>query len=153
MNNEKTIEVLNSLIEINNDRIEGYETAAKETAELDLKQVFAEFVKTSQRCNVELVNEVHKLGGTPVEETKTTGKLHLAWMDVKAALTGKNRKAILSSCEFGEDVAIDTYHKILKNNSAYLTAEQNTLIGTQHAAIKADHNKIKGLRDMIAAHH
>ena len=33
MKNEKTIEVLNKLIIINNDRIEGYETAAKETEE------------------------------------------------------------------------------------------------------------------------
>jgi hypothetical protein len=31
MEKEKTIEVLNSLITISNDRIEGYETASKET--------------------------------------------------------------------------------------------------------------------------
>lgn len=31
MENEATIEVLNTLITINNDRIEGYETAANET--------------------------------------------------------------------------------------------------------------------------
>ena len=36
MENEKTIEALNTLITINNDRIEGYETAAKETEEQDL---------------------------------------------------------------------------------------------------------------------
>ena len=35
MKEEKTIEVLNTLITINNDRIEGYETAAKETDEQD----------------------------------------------------------------------------------------------------------------------
>ncbi len=35
--NQKAIEVLNSLITINNDRIEGYETASKGTKELDLK--------------------------------------------------------------------------------------------------------------------
>ena len=33
MENEKTIGALNKLIEINNDRIEGYETASKETKE------------------------------------------------------------------------------------------------------------------------
>jgi hypothetical protein len=32
--------VLNTLIIINNDRIEGYETAAKETEEQDLKVLF-----------------------------------------------------------------------------------------------------------------
>ena len=153
MNKEKSIEVLNSLIEINNDRIEGYEKAAKETEEADLKTLFAQFAKTSEKCKVELLNEVRKLGGTPIEGTKTTGKLYRAWMDIKAALTGKDRKAILSSCEFGEDVAVDTYNKALKDNSADLTAEQNSMIGAQHASIKADHNKVKGLRDMVAAHH
>lgn len=153
MNKEKSIEVLNSLIEINNDRVEGYHTAAKETAELDLKNLFTQFAQTSEKCRAELVNEVRKLGGTPIEGTKTTGKLYRAWMDIKAALTGKDRKAILSSCEFGEDVAVDTYNKAMKDDSANLTAEQNSMIGAQHAAIKADHNKVKGLRDMVAAHH
>lgn len=32
-------------------------------------------------------------------------------MDVKAALTGKDRKAILNSCEYGEDIAKDSYEK------------------------------------------
>jgi hypothetical protein len=32
--------VLNTLITINNDRIEGYETATKETEEQDLKTLF-----------------------------------------------------------------------------------------------------------------
>mgnify|MGYP006219800087 CR=1 FL=1 len=35
MKREKSIEVLNSLITINNDRIEGYETASKETEEVN----------------------------------------------------------------------------------------------------------------------
>ncbi len=149
MNKEKTIDVLNSLIEINNDRIEGYETASKEAEEADLKTLFAQFSQTSQKCKLELVKEVVKLGGKPAEGTKTTGKLYRAWMDVKSALTGKDRKTILNSCEFGEDVAVDTYNKALKENSADLSAEQNSLIGAQHAAIKADHNKVKSLRDAI----
>jgi hypothetical protein len=42
MEKEKTIEVLNTLITINNDRIEGYDTAAKETDEYDLKNLFSQ---------------------------------------------------------------------------------------------------------------
>jgi hypothetical protein len=40
MDNEKKIEVLNSLIVINNDRIEGYKTAEAEAKETDLKCFF-----------------------------------------------------------------------------------------------------------------
>ena len=115
MDKEKLIDVLNKLIEINNDRIESYETASKETEENDLKILFAGFITTSQKCKQELVHEVLNLGGTPEEGTRITGKFFRVWMDVKAALTNKDRKAILKSCEYGEDVAVDTYEKALSD--------------------------------------
>jgi len=151
MEKEKTIEVLNTLITINNDRIEGYETAAKETEEQDLKTLFAMFSSTSEKCKRELVAEVTKLGGTPSEGTKTTGKFFRVWMDVKAALSGKDRKAILNSCEYGEDVAKDTYEKALKNDTENLSAEQQTMIKAQHTLLVADHNKVKTMRDSVTA--
>lgn len=150
MDKEKSIDVLNTLIEINNDRIEGYETASEETEESDLKALFSELMKTSQKCKTELVNEVLNLGGTPIEGTRTTGKFFRVWMDVKAALTGKDRKAILNSCEFGEDVAVATYVKVLKNDTEDITSEQQDLLKAQYALIKADHDKVKSLRDIAS---
>ena len=148
----KTIVVLNSLIEINNDRIEGYTTASNETKESELKSLFSEFSKTSQKCKQELVNEVHKLGGTPIEGTKTTGKFFRVWMDVKAALTGKDRKAILDSCEFGENKALDTYKDALKNNIENLSGEEQTMLKNQQMLIKADHDKVKSLHNKLLVH-
>ena len=149
MEKEKTIEVLNTLITINNDRIEGYETATKETEEQDLKTLFTAFIQTSQKCKQELVSEVSKLGGKVAEGTKISGNFFRVWMDVKAALTGKDRKAILNSCEFGEDAAVDTYKNALRNNLSDITAEQQTMLNAQHALIKADHDKIKSMRDAL----
>ena len=71
-------------------------------------------------------------------------------MDVKAVLTGKDRKAILNSCEYGEGRATDTYEKALKDNSEDLTAEQQTMIKAQHALLKADHDKVKSMHDALA---
>lgn len=147
MEKEKTVEVLNSLIIINNDRIEGYETASKETEELDLKTLFAQFIIASQKCKQELVMEVNKLGGKAAEGTMTSGKFFRMWMDVKAALTGKDRKAILSSCESGEDKALDTYDDALENDLEHLSAEQQTMIIAQKTLLKADHDHVKALRD------
>lgn len=149
MNNEKTIEVLNTLVQINNDRINGYETASKETEEQDLKTFFGELGQTSEKCNQELTGEITKLGGTATESTKTTGKFFRVWMDVKAALTGKDRNAILNSCEYGEDMAKDTYEKALKDDSEHLTTEQQTMIKAQHGLLKADHDKVKMMRDNL----
>ena len=141
--------MLNSLITINNDRIEGYETASKETEEHDLKTLFARFISTSQRCKQELVREVNKLGGEVAEGTKTSGKFFRLWMDVKAALTGKDRKAILNSCEYGEDKALETYDKVLENDLEHLSAEQQTMIYAQKSLLKADHDHVKALCDEL----
>ncbi len=146
MESSKSVDVLNSLIEINNDRIEGYSTALKETQQADLKQFFAECEQTSRKCRNELVSEVQKLGGKPEEGTKTTGKFYRVWMDFKAAVTGNDRKAILSSCEFGEDAAVDTYKKAL-DNKADLNGDLHKLISSQYLLINAEHSKVKTMRD------
>jgi uncharacterized protein (TIGR02284 family) len=145
----KTIDALNTLVEINNDRVEGYETAAKETEEYDLKNLFTELAVTSKLNRQELAAEIIRLGGEPTEGTKVTGKLYRAWMDVKAAVTGKNRKAILSSCEFGEDQALETYESVLEDDVEHLSLAQQSMIRAQHAAIEADHNKVRYMRDVL----
>ena len=152
MNNEASIDVLNTLIIINNDRIEGYETASKETEEADLKDLFHQFILTSQKCKAELVREVQSLGGTPDEGTRTTGKFFRVWMDVKAMFTGNDRVAILNSCEYGEDVAGDTYRDALANHEDDLSADQKFMILAQQTLLKADLIKVKSLRERLSVH-
>lgn len=145
MENEKTIDVLNDLVEINNDRIDGYETASKETEEADLKALFFQFGQTSMKCKDELVQEIVRLGGKPTEGTKVSGKFFRVWMDVKAALTGKNRKVILESCEFGEEVAQKSYIDALNAQADHLSTEQKSILGAQLASITADHMLVKSM--------
>jgi uncharacterized protein (TIGR02284 family) len=147
MANEKTLTVLNQLVEINNDRVEGYETASKEAKSDDLKKLFGELKSTSKENLEELSREVALLGGTPTESTKVTGKFFRAWMDLKAALTGNDRHAILSSCEFGEDAALKTYQDVIDNKSGSLSASQMEMVRNQSSKLRADHDKIKALRD------
>ena len=147
MDNNKAVDILNKLIEINNDRIEGYDTASKETEELDLKQLIDKLKGTSEDCNQELIEEVLALNGTPTEGTKTTGKFFRAWMDVKAALSGKDRKVILDSCEFGEDNAVATYDKVIKNDLSHLSSSQIDMVQYQRSVIKKDHDEVRSLRD------
>lgn len=148
MNTEKTIEVLNSLIEINNDRIYGYETASKEVGETDLKMMFLNATETSINCKAQLVAQVKSLGGKEAESTTTSGKFYRLWMDIKASVTGKDRKVILDSCVFGEDAAIETYEEAL-NKAVNLTINQQMMIQEQLLLIKADQDKVKKVLDLI----
>jgi uncharacterized protein (TIGR02284 family) len=151
MDNDETIDVLNRLIQINNDRIEGYQTAAEETEEADLQAFFEEMEKTSHHCKNELSAVVVKLGGTPTESTKLSGKFFRVWMDVKAAINGKDRKVILNSCEYGEDQARDTYEDALDEESENLNPEQMAMISIQYQLLKADHDRVKSMRDAVLA--
>ncbi len=145
MNNDNSIDALNSLVTINNDRIQGYETAIDETEDQDLKTSFAKFIQTSQACKSDLVSAITKLGGTPDDGTRLDGKIYRAWMDFKAMVTGKDRKAILNSCEYGEDVAVNAYERAMKDED--LSAEHRTLVSAQYTKIKADHDTVKSMRD------
>ncbi len=153
MDIKKSIGAFNELIEINNDRIEGYQTASGETTQADLKALFARFIQTSQKCKAELIDRVRKLGGTPKEGTRKTGKFFRVWKDVKAALTSNNRKVILNSCEFGEDAALHSYDRVIKNNLEYLSSEEQSDLRFQFMLIKAEHEKVERLMGSLQEVH
>lgn len=146
---EKTIEAFNSLIIINNDRVEGYKTAEAEAEETDLKMLFSDLMQTSVQNRKELVAEVTRLGGTPDEGTRVTGKFFRVWMDVKAAFTGNDRKAILESCEYGEDVILETYKKVLIQDHQDTNSKEQDLLNKHYALLKVDHDRVKELIEKI----
>jgi uncharacterized protein (TIGR02284 family) len=147
MTTTDSITALNELIEINNDRIEGYKTAIKETSDSDLRSTFLELTNTSEKNLSELIEAVYNLGGKPEEGTKASGKLYRVWMDAKAALTGGNRHQILSSCEYGEDVALEAYEHVLEHHADELSSPHLELVRSQKTRMQADHDKIKTMRD------
>ncbi|MDZ4793053.1 MAG: PA2169 family four-helix-bundle protein [Bacteroidota bacterium] len=145
--NEKIAEILNDLIEINNDRVDGYEKAGKETAseDADLRSLFTEMANESRDYAAELRQLVYNTGENPAEGTTARGKIYRVWMDVKAAITGKSRKAILASCEFGEDAAQRAYDAALEESE--LAGEERKLVTEQKTKLKKAHDKMKRMRD------
>jgi len=146
--NEKTSEVLNDLIRINNDRVTGYERAAKEVSseDVDLKALFNRMADESRQYVNELIKYVARTGEEPASGTTVSGKIYRAWMDVKATFTGKNRKAILASCEYGEDAAQKAYDTALASD-AEIPTEIRQVIMDQKISLKKSHDKIKAMRD------
>jgi uncharacterized protein (TIGR02284 family) len=147
--NKNLIEVLNDLIQINNDRVRGYEKAANEatSADVDLKAVFNRMAEESRKYATELTAEVAKLGGEPTTGTTASGKIYRTWMDVKAVFTGKDRHAILESCEYGEDAAQKAYDQALKSD-ANMATEIRQIIANQKSSLRTSHDLIKKYRDM-----
>lgn len=146
--NEELIEVLNDLVRINNDRVEGYEKAIDETKDIDvdLKATFESMANQSRKYVNALTQEVVRLGGDVATDTTISGKVYRVWMDLKAAISGKDRESILGSCEYGEDVAQKAYQSALEDD-ATMTDEIRQLIAKQKDDLYASHNLIKNYRD------
>ncbi len=146
--NDKLVEVLNDLIEINNDRVVGYEKASDETKSLDvdLQAIFTKMADDSRKYAAELTQKVSELGGEPAKGTTNSGKIYRVWMDVKATFTGHDRQAILENCEFGEDAAQKAYKAALASD-AEIDAETRQLITDQQSSLQTGHDLIKKYRD------
>lgn len=146
----KTAEILNDLVQINNDRIEGYEKAIEnlKAEDSDLKPLFVSMIGESQQCRLELSNELNLLKTDTEQSSTATGQLYRAWMDVKALFTGHDRKGVLENCEYGEDAAQKAYKEA--SQSEHLTAHLKELVLTQKSTLRQSHDQIKQLRDQLA---
>lgn len=150
METKEVTTVLNDLILINNDRIKGYQRAGEELKDedADLKILFTTMIAESHTYKMALATEVAASGEDIEQGTTNSGKIYRAWMDVKAAFTGHDRKSILASCEFGEDAAQAAYKTAMAEEG--LPSHVYNLISGQKAALKTSHDKIKALRDSQA---
>jgi uncharacterized protein (TIGR02284 family) len=148
-NHDEIIGVLNDLIKINNDRIVGYERAVNESKDkdVDMIAVFNKMADQSRKYVTELVQEVGRLGGEAAKDTTVSGKIYRAWMDMKSAITGKDRESIIGSCEYGEDVAQRAYEAALESD-AYMSTEIRQMITNQKSELKESHDMIKKYRDL-----
>ena len=149
--NKEIIGVLNDLIRINNDRTAGYTRAAEDTknVDVDLRTIFERLADDSRQNAIELTSQVGRLGGEPATGTTASGKIYRAWMNVKDMFTGKDRHALLSSCEYGEDAAQRAYEDALESD-APLPTDIRQLIVSQKASLKNAHDMIKKYRDVHA---
>lgn len=147
-NQEKTIEVLNDLIRINNDRIEGYTKAIEQTdlIDADLRMMFENCRSTSEDIKGDLLKYIARYNGEPATDTTNAGKLHRAWMDVKKAISTESRETILESCEYGEDVAQKVYKMAIEEFSD-LPNDVNESIASQKKTLKTQHDLVKKARD------
>ena len=148
---DKSVEILNDLIEINNDRIAGFEHASKglESNDLDLKAIFDDMQAESAENVQELSASVNAAGSEVESGTSASGTIHRTWLDVKATFSGHDRKSILDECERGEDVIKKAYKSALDADSG-LSSEYYELVASQQQGINAAHDKIKALRDSQA---
>ena len=140
--------VLNDLIKINNDRIECYQQAISKTThlDLDLSQLFSSIIAEGHAFKQQLIDKIVALNGNPKDAITLSGVIHRAWLDLKVTFTGNTRNAILTFCEYNEDVAQHAYSVAL-DFSQKKNAEVYALIEQQQRALKSSREAIKKCRE------
>ncbi|OIN59721.1 PA2169 family four-helix-bundle protein [Arsenicibacter rosenii] len=147
MKNSDIVDALNELVKINNDRIMGYEKAIEDNEDKDLDDLFRHYVIQSQNFRSQLADHIVRIDGKAVSDATSTdfsSKIHRAWIDIKSALTGKDKDTVLSSVEFGENAAIEAYKDSIENEHlpAYIKEDlhkQLTELEAAFAKISALH--------------
>lgn len=146
-----TSSFLNELIQLNNDRADGFEKVLADINDenLDLKEIFEEYAAQSRRFIVELTELAAVRDGDADTGNTVAGTLHRVWIDVKALFGGTDRASILSEAERGEDAIKKAYHTTLTEGG--LLGEAMDKVAAQSRSIDKAHDTIKALRDMAKA--
>ncbi|MDB5885784.1 MAG: hypothetical protein JWR74_1955 [Polaromonas sp.] len=148
--NDEVISTLNNLIETCRDGEYGFSTSAEHTKSPDLKSLLSRHAEECRTAAHELQALVRQLGGEADEGGSVSGALHRGWVSVRGTLTGFSDQAMLDECERGEDVAVASYRKALKQDlpPAILSVVQKQAEGAQR-----NHDQIKALRDSFKGRH
>ena len=140
--NEEVISTLNNLIETCRDGQQGFQTAAAAVERGDLKQLFHTYSQQRASFVGQLQDEVRRLGGDPENAGSVAATLHRGWIDLKAAVTGRDDAAILAECERGEDSAVSNYRDAL---GVDLPANVRSIVERQFGEVKEAHDRVRSL--------
>lgn len=144
MKKNKGIKMLNKLITINNDRMEGYEVISELTKESSLKILFLHLANTSKKCKKELTQLLKKQGKSSIiVDTEKSGDFFKIWIKVKAALNSRKHNAILNTCSYGENKAMETYENAIDNELRHLSTELKYTLINHKQLLKKDRSLIK----------
>jgi uncharacterized protein (TIGR02284 family) len=110
-----------------------------------LKDTFRKYAAQRSEYLTEIEDQMFKMNLKPDESSSVTGTVHRAWINLKAAITSKDNKAVLSECERGEDYAVKAYQTALKVEG--LPMALKTVIEKQYQGVREAHDNVRMLRD------
>jgi uncharacterized protein (TIGR02284 family) len=138
----RTIAILNKLIETCKDGQEGFLAAADRIPNGDLKDLFNSYSRQRAQFLRELQEEVRRRGGEPETTGSVAGALHRGWIDIRGAVVGDGEGAIITECERGEDAAVKNYREAM---AAELPGDLLAKVQQHYTQIRESHDLIRAL--------
>lgn len=144
MNSDGQISTLNTLIKTLVDSINGFEDAATHTDNPRFQQLFREYGSDRRQVVESLRAEVRRLGGDPADDASFLGQTHQRWLDLKAAVTGRDDQAIINEVERGEDYLKEKFETAL--NDSDLTGDSRAVVERAYQSVREGHDKMSQLK-------
>lgn len=143
------LDILHDLVEINNDRIEGYSKAIELLPggqHTDLRSIFEKYRDQSADFKTEIAPLVLQIGQDLTEHTRLSGKIFRAWMSLKTTFSSADRLNVLELAEQGEEEFDKVYQNFLEHEIGDDNPIREMLL-RQSQDQKAAYDHIKMLHD------
>ena len=143
------IATLNTLTTTLIDSVNGYEDAASNSDSERLRQLFRDCASERNKVVEDLRAEIRRLGGNPEDDGSFMGKTHQRFLDLKAAVTGRDEQAIINEVERGEDYLKGKFEAAL--SSDILSSEGRTAVERAFESVRAGHDRMSALKHGMEA--
>jgi len=148
MSNDKVASLLNDIARRCRDGEEGYRLAAEDSRDGELKQQLRQLSRERAGMADELDALIRKYGGEPPAKGGTLlGAAHRAFVDVKAALSRDDRRAVLEEVARGESVAEESYDAVKREE---LPQDVKDTIGRHHARVRATRDRYRQMSGLMS---
>jgi uncharacterized protein (TIGR02284 family) len=131
------------------DSINGYRDAATHAEGTQFQELFRAMADERSAVVEDLCREVVLDEGDAPEDGSIMGKTHQRFLDLKAAITGRDNKAIINEVERGEDYLKEEFEAVMANEDGSSPSLQAAL---QRAwdSVREGHDKISQLKHALA---
>ena len=131
------------------DSVNGYRDAAQNAEGTRFQELFRRNADERSRIVEELRAEISRLGGNAPDDGSFLGATHQRFLDLKAAVTGRDDKAIINEVERGEDYLKEKFEAAL--NATDVAPETRTIIERAYQSVRQGHDQISSLKHGLEA--
>ena len=108
-------DTLNGLIEICRDGARGFQLAADQVSDPELKRLFTAAARQRDLFAAELLPFAQRLGGDADAGGTSRGKIHRGWMAFKGAMAPYDERHVIDEALRGEAASVETYADAITN--------------------------------------
>jgi len=138
------IRTLNGLIATTIDSVDGYTAAADEAESGRYADLFRARAAERRAVSETLRAEVTRLGGAPEDDGTILAGAHRAFLNLKAAVTGRDDKAIVNEVERGEDHIKAKFESALADTE--LSVPVRAAIQSAYRSVREGHDQMRDLK-------